>query len=96
MYQPIELAAVAVADRPQALADLVERLRPGDALERAVLAAAQRVQDPVGVVLDLGHRDPLRAREARRERMVGVGPDLGQAPSSTVATIPQSGSQIRQ
>ena len=74
------LAAVLVADRAEPLADLVERRLPGDALEAPVGAAALRMQDPVGVVLDLGHRDPLRAREAARERVLLVGPELRHPP----------------
>ena len=90
------VAAVAVADAAKASSDLVQGLGPGDALERAVLAAAKRVHDPVGIVLDLGHGDPLGAGEAARERMLGIGLTLVSRPSSTVATMPHSGSQIRQ
>jgi hypothetical protein len=83
------LAAVPLADRAQAAADVVERLVPADALEalggavrrgRAAAHPPQRVGDAVRVVLDLGHRDPLRAGEPARDRVVGVRPQLGDPP----------------
>ena len=45
----------------------------------AVRRLAQRVQHAVGVVLHVGHRDPLGARVAGRQRVIGVGPELGDA-----------------
>ena len=66
--------------RAQAGGDVAHRLLPGDALELARAARAlQRVQDAVGVVLHVRHRDALRARVALRERMVAVGAQLRQA-----------------
>ena len=70
---------MAVQDRPQARADVIERLLPRDALKGAVDALAQRVCDPIGVVLHLDHRDALRTRIAARERVVGIGPELDDA-----------------
>ena len=70
------VAAVLAPDRAEPLADLVERGLPGDALEAAVGSAPERMEDPIGVVLDLGHRDPLGAGEALRERVIGVGSEL--------------------
>ena len=67
-----------------------------DPLEVAGRCPLERVQHPVGIVVDLRERDPLRAGEALRDRVVTSGRSFVSRPSSTVATIPQSGSQIRQ
>ena len=74
------LAAVLGADSLQPRSDLLQRRLPADPLELAVGPAPQRMQDPVGVVLDVGHRDPLRAGKPGREGVIVVGPQLGQLP----------------
>ena len=51
-----------------------------DIAEAAVISPAERVHDAIGVVLDLGHRDPLRTGEPGRERVLGIGPHLRQRP----------------
>jgi hypothetical protein len=70
---------VAVEDGPHARADVVERLLPRNAAKGAVSAPAQRVRDPIGVVLHVEYRDALRAGIAARERVVGVGAELDDA-----------------
>ena len=79
MYQPIDSPPCSSPDRAEALADLVERRLPVDPLEGPVGPAPLRVEDPVGIVLDLGHRDPLRAGEAARQRVLLVGAELRDA-----------------
>ncbi len=73
------LSPVLALDGAEPLADLVERGLPVDPLVAPVRTAALRMQDPVGIVLDLGHRDPLRAREPPRQRMLLVGAELRDA-----------------
>ena len=60
-------------DVGQPVGDVGHRLVPADRVEPAVGSAAQRSGDAVGVVDDLGERDALLAREARRQRMVLIG-----------------------
>jgi hypothetical protein len=69
---------------------------PADGLEGAFPGPAQRRDHPVGVVLNLGERDAFLAGEARRQRVITVRPQQNSRPSSTVTTIPHSGSQMRQ
>jgi hypothetical protein len=68
------VAAVLVDDPPEPRPDLVQRLVPRHGLQPTA-AAPQRMEDAVGVVLNVGHRDPLGAREPRRQRVLGVGTD---------------------
>ena len=68
------LPAVGVADGAQPLADLAQCGVPGDLLERPVRAPAQRMQHTVVVVLIVDEFQPLRAGEARGDRVPGVGP----------------------
>jgi hypothetical protein len=64
------VAAVLAHDALQSRADLVQRLVPAHSLELARLVPAERVQDAVGVVVDLGHSDALRARETGGQRVL--------------------------
>src|SRR3954447_3896805 len=80
MYQPIASRPWASATARARGADVGHRDVPRDALEGPVGPAAQRMQDAVRVVVDLGHRDPLRARVPARERMVLVRAQAHQAP----------------
>ena len=64
--------------------------------EPAGQLAPERMEHPVRVVLHLRHHDPLGTGVAARQGLSGSGRSFVTFPSSTVATIPQSGSQIRQ
>jgi hypothetical protein len=73
------LRPVAVAHPAQPRADVRQGVVPRHALELAIRTAPERVRHAVGVVLHVGHRDPLGARVAARQRMVGVRPQLRHA-----------------
>jgi hypothetical protein len=61
------------ADLAEAAGDEVEGLVPGDLLEPARGVLAHRSPQPIGVVVDVGDRDPLRADVPLREDVVLVG-----------------------
>ena len=64
--------------RRETLGDDREGLVPVDLPPRRLGApprAHQRPLEPVGIVLELGERSPLRAEEAVREHVVGVATD---------------------
>src|SRR6266536_6048208 len=64
-------------DTPQTGADRLHRLPPSRPLELARAAdALERMQDPVGIVLNVGHRDPLRACVAPGKGVLAIGPEL--------------------
>ena len=75
-------ATVDVDQCAQPGGDVVERLLPGDLLElprRRTGHPAQRVQHPVGVVLDLREGQPLGAGVPPAQRVLVVGPQRDQA-----------------
>ena len=70
------VGAVLGADRPQPVADQIERGVPGHlAPARAVLH--QRVAQAIGIVVEIGERGGLGAQVAARERIGGVAPHRG-------------------
>ena len=70
---------VAPADVLQPRGDHLERLIPGD-LAKAAAVAPQRAVQPVGIGVDVGDGDPLRADEAARDRVLVVRPHGKDAP----------------
>ena len=74
------LAAVLVANRPQALGDLGDRRVPVDLLERAVRAPAQRRRQAVAGVLVVVEALGLLTGIAVRARACLVAPDRRQVP----------------
>ena len=53
-----------------------ERLLPARRPQLAVRAAHERRAQAVGIVVQVGQRDPFRAQEAAREDVLGVPADL--------------------
>ncbi|GAA5240464.1 hypothetical protein BMMON2_32860 [Burkholderia mallei] len=65
-----------LAQRDEALRDVVERLVPCDAHEAAVGLAAQRVREAIVVMLVVRETRGLLAQIAFRNRMIVVASDL--------------------